>query len=195
LSALDARTRARASRELAATLRDAGVPAVLVTHDFGEAALLGDRVAVLDAGRIVQEGLPRELVAAPASAFVADLTGAVVLLGEARSGADGLTLVRIDGGGDVASTDPGTGRVAVSVHPWEIALSPAGEPTAGSAQNRLAGPISSVTHVGNRVRVGVEAAQPLVAEVTEPAVRELDLRPGVHVTASWKAAATRLVPL
>jgi molybdate transport system ATP-binding protein len=49
--------------------------------------------------------------------------------------------------------------------------------------------------VGNRVRVGIEAGQPLVAEVTEPAVRELDLRPGARVTATWKAAATRLLPL
>jgi molybdate transport system ATP-binding protein len=171
------------------------VPALLVTHDFGEAALLGDRVAVIDAGRIVQEGSARELAAAPASAFVADLTGAVVLTGEARRGADGLTLVRLEGGGEVTSTDPGSGRVAVSVQPWEIALSVAGEAARGSVQNRLSGTVTTVTHVGNRVRVGVEAGQPLVAEVTDPAVRELELRPGVRVTASWKAAATRLVAL
>jgi molybdate transport system ATP-binding protein len=195
LSALDARTRARASRELAATLRAAGVPAVLVTHDFAEAALLGDRVAVLDAGRIVQEGSSRELAAAPASAFVADLTGAVVLTGHAHPGRDGLTSVELDGGGSVTSTGAGSGRVAVSVHPWEIALAPATDAPVGSAQNRLEAAVVSVTHVGNRVRVGLEAGQPLVAEVTEPAVRELGLEPGARVTASWKAAATRLVPL
>jgi molybdate transport system ATP-binding protein len=194
LSALDSRTRARASRELAAMLRDAAVPALLVTHDFGEAALLGDRVAVLDAGRVVQEGTARSLAAAPASAFVADLTGAVVLIGDAGPGPDGLTLVRLEGGGEVSSTDAGSGRVAVSVHPWEIALAvPAAGEAGGSAQNRLVGTVATVTHVGNRVRVGVEAGQPLVAEVTEPAVRELGLRPGVRVEASWKAAATRLV--
>ena len=197
LSALDTRTRGRASRELAGALRDAGVPALLVTHDFGEAALLGDRVAILDAGRIVQEGSARELAEAPASAFVADLTGAVVLTGEARGGPDGLTLVRLGGGAsaDVASTDPGSGAVAVSVHPWEIALAPAGARTTGSAQNHLQGTIGTVTHIGNRVRVGVEAGQPLVVEVTEPAVRDLDLRPGARVTATWKASATRLLPL
>jgi molybdate transport system ATP-binding protein len=195
LSALDTRTRARASRSLAQALRSAGVPALLVTHDFAEAALLGDRVAVLDAGRVVQEGPARELAAAPASAFVADLTGAVVLVGDARPGPDGLTLVALDGGGEVASTDPGSGRVAVSVHPWEIALAEADTVLEGSAQNRLLGTVSSVTHVGNRVRVEVEAGQPLVAEVTEPAVRSLGLRPGVRVAASWKAAATRLVAL
>jgi molybdate transport system ATP-binding protein len=197
LSALDARTRASASRELGAALRDAGVPALLVTHDFGEAALLGDRVAVIDGGRVVQEGSAQELAAAPASAFVADLTGAVVLTGEARPGPDGLTLVRLGGadGGELASTDAGSGPVAVSVHPWEIALAPAADAPSGSAQNRLIGVVTSVAHVGNRVRVGVDAGQPLVAEVTEPAVRELELRPGTRVTASWKAAATRLVPL
>jgi molybdate transport system ATP-binding protein len=193
LSALDTRTRGRASRELAAALRDAAVPVLLVTHDFGEAALLGDRVAVLDEGRIVQEGTARSLAAGPASAFVADLTGAVVLTGDARPGPGGLTLVRLDGddGGEVASTDPGSGPVAVSVHPWEIALGPA----TGSAQNRIEGVVASITHVGNRVRVGVEAGQPLVAEVTEPALHELDLKPGARVTASWKASATRLLPL
>jgi molybdate transport system ATP-binding protein len=193
LSALDPRTRARASRSLAEVLRSAGVPALLVTHDFGEAALLGDRVAVIDAGRVVQTGSARQLAAAPASAFVADLTGAVVLVGDARPGPDGLTVVAVDGGGEVTSTDPGGGRVAVSVHPWEIALAAADATVEGSAQNRLLGTVSSVTHVGNRVRVGVEAAQPLVAEVTEPAVRELGLRPGLRVAATWKAAATRLV--
>jgi molybdate transport system ATP-binding protein len=199
LSALDARTRTSASRELALALREADVAALFVTHDFGEASLLGDRVAVLDAGRVVQEGKARELAAAPASAFVADLTGAVVLTGSARPGPGGLTLVLLDGGGgdgvEVASTDPGSGRVAVTVHPWEIALAPAGTAAAGSAQNRVDGSVASITHVGNRVRVGVEAGQPLVAEVTDPAVHDLGLVPGARVTASWKAAATRLVPL
>ena len=199
LSALDTRTRARASRELFAALRSADVPAVLVTHSFEEAALLGDRVAVLDAGRIVQSGSARGLAAAPASAFVADLTGAVVLTGRASPGPDGLTVVALDGGsGSVSSTDAGTGGVAVSVHPWEIALGPAGTLDAAgssSAQNRLTGRITSVTHVGNRVRVGVDAVQPLVAEVTEPAVRDLGLQPGLEVAATWKAAATRLLPL
>ena len=46
-------------------LREVEVPALLVTHDFAEAAQLGDRVGVIDAGRVVQEGTPSELAAAP----------------------------------------------------------------------------------------------------------------------------------
>jgi ABC-type sulfate/molybdate transport systems ATPase subunit len=195
LAALDTRTRGSAARELGALLREVAVPALLVTHDFSEAAQLGDRVGVIDAGRVVQEGTPSELAAAPRSAFVADFTGAVVLTGTARGGPDGLTVVELDGGGHVTSTDSAEGPVAVSVFPWEIAIEPAGEAPHGSSQNRLAAEVLSVTTVGNRVRLGLAAPQQLAAEVTGTAVHELGLRAGTRVTASWKAAATRLVAL
>ena len=55
---------------------------------------------MIDAGRVIQEGTPTELAAAPRSAFVADFTGAVVLTGTARAGPGGLTLVALDGGGE-----------------------------------------------------------------------------------------------
>ena len=52
-----------------------------------------------------------------------------------------------------------------------------------------------MTVVGSRVRVGLAAPQPLIAELTEPAVRALHVEPGQRVVASWKATATRLLPL
>jgi molybdate transport system ATP-binding protein len=194
LSALDPRNRASAGRELAAVLRDTGVPALLVTHDFSEAALLGDRVGVIDDGHVVQEGSAAELAARPVSAFVADFTGAVVLTGIAGPGAHGLTRVALDGGGTVTSTDAAAGPVAVSVFPWEIALAPGGAPPAGSSQNRLDVDVVSLTTVGNRVLVGLAAPQPLTAEITEPATEDLHLRPGARAVATWKATATRLLP-
>jgi molybdate transport system ATP-binding protein len=192
LSALDARTRAAAARELGGVLRESGVPALLVTHDFHEAAQLGDRVGVLDQGRVVQLGSPDELSARPASAFVADFTGAVVLIGTASPGPDGATVVALDGGGTVTSTDAAEGPVAASVYPWEIVLERT--PAAGSAQNHVPAEVVSITAIGGRARIGLAAAQPLVAEVTTAAVRELGLAPGARVTATWKAAATRLTP-
>ena len=195
LSALDARTRAAAGRELAAVLHSTGVPALLVTHDFQEAALLGDRVGVMDAGRIVQTGTASELAAEPASPFIADFTGAVVLTGTASPGAGGLTLVALDGGGEVTSPELADGPVAVTVFPWDIAIAPLGSIDPGSTHNHLEVAVVSVTAVGNRVRVGLAAPQPLTAELTEPAVERLHLRAGERVIASWKATATRLLPL
>jgi molybdate transport system ATP-binding protein len=195
LSALDARTRASAARELSAVLNDVRVPALLVTHDFAEAAQLGDRVGVIDGGRIIQEGTPTELAATPRSAFVADFTGAVVLSGTARGGRDGLTLIDLDGGGEIASTDEGRGRVAASVFPWEIAIEPVAEEPHGSAQNRVVAEVLTVTAVGNRVRLGLAGPQPLAAEITLASARTLELHAGSRVAATWKAAATRLVAL
>jgi molybdate transport system ATP-binding protein len=194
LSALDARTRKDASRTLAGLLRDAGVPAILVTHDFAEAAELGDRVGVIAAGRVVQQGTPSEIAARPLDAFVADFAGAVVLLGIARAGADGLTVVDLDGGGRLVSTDIATGQVAASVYPWEIALAPAGGQAGGSAQNRLPARVATLTTLGNRVRVGLDGPQPLSAELTGAAAHDLALAPGAPVTAVFKATATRLTP-
>jgi molybdate transport system ATP-binding protein len=192
LAALDPRTAAVASRELAGFLSETDTPTLLVTHDFGQAALLGDRVAVLDGGRVVQEGTPAELASAPASAFVADFTGASVLSGVAKPAAGGLTSIRLDGGGEVFSVEEAAGAVAVSVYPWEVELEPAGAEHAGSARNRLRATVTSVTPVGGRVRVGLSTPQPLAAEITDASLEQLGLAPGTPVTATWKAAATRL---
>jgi molybdate transport system ATP-binding protein len=194
LSALDPRTRAAAGRTLATVVRDSGVPSLLVTHDFTEAAMLGDRVGVLDRGRVVQLGSAAELAAAPASAFVADLAGAVVLTGRAHPLADGTTRVELEGGGAIVSTDLGDGAVAATVFPWEIALEPLDAGHLTSMQNRLTVDVVSVTAIGGRARVGLTGPQPLTAEVSAAAVRELALAPGERVVATWKAAATRLVP-
>jgi molybdate transport system ATP-binding protein len=195
LAALDARTRAAAARELHAALREAAVPALLVTHDFADAAHLGDEVAVVDRGRVLQRGAASELAAAPASSFIADFAGASVLSGVARPAAGGLTAVRLDGGGEIFSTDEAGGRTAASVFPWEVTVEAPGSPLHGSAQNSLAVRVVSVTPVGNRVRLGLAAPQPIVAEVTSAAVERLSIVPGARVEARWKATATRLVPL
>jgi molybdate transport system ATP-binding protein len=192
LSALDATTRAAAAQTIAGAIRDSHVPALLVTHDFAEAAQLGDRVAVIDGGRIVQTGTAAELAAAPASAFVADFTGTNVLAGVARPGPRGVTLVALEGGGELSSLDRREGPVAVTVHPWEVALSRSAP--VGSARNHLSAEVLSVTAIGNRVRVGLAVPQRLAAEVTEAAVRDLGLARGARVVATFKAAATRLVP-
>jgi len=193
LASLDTRTRAHASREIGEALRRAQVPALIVTHDFTEAAVLGDEVAIVDGGRLVQRGAPAALAARPASAFVADFTGAVVLTGSAAQSPDGLTLVQLDGGGEVVTPDAGRGPVAVSIHPWEISVAPAGTPDATSARNHLDVEVVSIAPVGNRVRLGLAAPQALAAEITAESARRLGITAGSRLTASWKAAATRLV--
>lgn len=73
--ALDPIIRAQAQADLLAIQRRTGTTIVLVTHDMDEALRLGDRVAVMDGGHLVQEAAPAALIGAPASAFVSALLG------------------------------------------------------------------------------------------------------------------------
>jgi osmoprotectant transport system ATP-binding protein len=71
--ALDAITRADLQTVFLAIRRELGLSAVLVTHDLAEAFLLGDRIAVLRAGRVEQVGTAAELRATPATPYVREL--------------------------------------------------------------------------------------------------------------------------
>ncbi len=71
--ALDPLTRENLQQAFTSIRRDLGLTAIFVTHDMAEALLLGDRIAVLHAGRLVQVGTPSELLRAPADDRVAEL--------------------------------------------------------------------------------------------------------------------------
>ena len=190
LSALDTHTRAAVRGELHDLLGTLGLPVLLVTHDFEDAATLADRVGVLVDGRMRQVGTPAELVTAPVDPFVARFTGANLVPGTVLGESNGLTEVVLDTGGSMWSSDTLEGRVALSVYPWEVSLSR--DVPADSAVNHLRAPISRITTLGNRARVAVG---PLVAEVTTASVERLALREGEPVVASFKATAARLLPL
>ena len=163
-----------------------------MSHDFTDVLGLADRVAVLDAGRIVQTGTPAELVEAPASAFVASLAGVNYFVGVAARRGE-LTEVSAEGwASPLRSVDEVAGPVGVVVYPWEISLSP--DRPGGSALNAVPGRVRRVATVGNRVRVTLDAHPQVVAEVTEESVRHLGLAPGAPIVATWKATSTRLVP-
>ena len=189
-AALDAHTRAGVRAELGELLRELGLPALLVTHDFEDAAALADRVGVLVEGELRQVATPADLVASPADGFVASLAGGTLVDGVARRTGDGLTEVRLEAGGTVYSTDEASGPVSVLVYPWEVSLglhAVADE----SALNHVHGPVVSLALVGNRVRVRVGE---LTAEVTATSAERLGLAVGRPVVASFKATATRLLP-
>ena len=190
LAALDSHTRARVRAELRGILAGLGLPALVVTHSFEDAAALAEQIGVLVDGEIVQTGTAAELVAAPTTPFVADFTGANLLPGRARAGGDGLTEVVLADGSRIVSTDELTGEVGAVIHPWEIGIARA--MPRDSMQNHVRGEIESLVPVANRVRIRIG---PLTAEITAESAARLGLAPGDAVVASFKASGTRLIPL
>ena len=167
------------------------LPTILVSHDLSDVAGLADRVAVMDAGRIVQVGTIAELLCAPASAFVAAFVGTNYFVGEARRVGEA-TEIALDDGTRVMSNDAVVGRVGVAVPPWLVAIGDAAgaEPDG----NAVVGAVTGVAPRGGLLRVTVAGPPVIVADVPADAPQAAGLIVGATVVASWPAAATRLVP-
>jgi molybdate transport system ATP-binding protein len=188
LAALDAHTKIDVRAELQQLLAGLEIPALLVTHDFEDAAALAGRVGVLVEGELRQTGSPTDLVAQPADPFVASFTGANLLHGRPDGTAAGTTGVRLDDGTLITTSDDGEGAMTLAVYPWDITVSTARPDD--SAMNVIVGPITAITELGNRARVTIG---PITAEITVDSLRRLDLQSGRHAYASFKATGTRIV--
>jgi molybdate transport system ATP-binding protein len=193
LASLDAQTRRAVRTELRRILARLTCATLLVTHSPFEAMLFGERIAVVERGRITQLGTRQTLLSHPRSRYVAELLGVNLFHGRTRTRGD-LGLVEVDTGqGTVRVADGRVGEdVFVAIDPRDITLHESAP--GGTAQNALSGRIVEVVPeppAGERVRVVIDSRPPLVAEVTAEAVRQLGLREGRCVHASFKATAAR----
>ena len=172
LAALDAGTRSTVRRDLRRHLETFDGMRVLVTHDPVDAYALADRVAILDAGRIVQTGTLAEVTAHPRSRYVADLVGINLVSGHGqRRRADQPTRVHM-------SSSPPNCRSGRSPSSVRNAIAVGSEPPAGSSvRNVWRGTIGDIDRLGDRVRVGIEGALPLTAEITVAALDALAAAP------------------
>ncbi|MGM0372164.1 MAG: ABC transporter ATP-binding protein [Halobacteriota archaeon] len=123
LSSLDAPIRRRLRVELRDVLADLDIPVVYVTHDQEEAAVVGDRLAVLEDGRLVREGPVESVFERPESAFVAEFLGIEnVYPATVRTESTNGTVVTVDGAELLAAGEPPDGDLAVAMHPESISL-------------------------------------------------------------------------
>ncbi len=116
-SNLDATLRRDVRTEVRELLGKEGMTAVFVTHDREEALVLGDRVAVMNAGRIVQTGSPAEIYRNPTTPWVAAFVGTVSLYPAVAAG----NVAETDFG-SIPLIDPGHGPVEVAVRPEAVDL-------------------------------------------------------------------------
>ena len=180
LAALDADARGAVRRDLRRRLDLFDGARLFVTHDLVDAAALADRIVVLEHGRSVQTGSLTEIAARPRSPYVAALVGMNLLRGAVQG--DSLELPT---GGTIRLAEAGAGESFAVFHPHSVALFR--EPPVGSPRNVWSGRVDGVEQFGERVRVRVDGAVPLVAEVTAGALRDLRLDEGANVWAAVKA--------
>ena len=148
LSNLDAKLRAQMRSDILALQRRVGVTSLYVTHDQAEAMTLGDRIAVLNAGRLQQLGTPKEVFRRPCNLFVAAFMGTPtinLLRGTVAEGVLSAGTLRLDVGGAAGVSD---GPVIVGFRPES--LLPAAE---GTGLPRLELEVDLVEELGNETLV------------------------------------------
>ena len=160
---------------------------ILVTHEPLDALVLCDEVVVLDSGRAVQSGPPEQVTRRPRSPHVAALMGLNLLRGHG----EGHT-VRLPGGQQLVLAQQVSGDVFATFRPSAVTVHTVA-PYA-SARNVWPGRIAGVTPHGDAVRLHIEGAVPLVADVTPQAVAALRLRTGDEVWTAVKAVEVTAYP-
>ena len=193
LSALDKKLRAELQEELKALHRRIGRTFVNVTHDQEEALSLSDRVAILNHGKLIQEGAPAHLYEQPRTRFVADFLGkSNFLQGEVREsvpggfviGAGATRIVQV-----VAENHrPAHGsRVLLSLRPEKITLMAEQD----EADNVVEGRIAAWSYLGAGFGLNVETPDFGLLRVALPTWRApIAPREGLAVRLGWSAAAS-----
>jgi molybdate transport system ATP-binding protein len=189
LAALDATTRVEVRRDLRRHLASYEGVRILVTHDPLEALALAATIVVVEDGRVVQTGPPDEVRTRPRSRYVADLVGVNLLVGTGR----GREVVLGSGARLTVVETPPPGDVLAVLHPRAVALHRGTRP-GGSPRNVWEATVGALDFEGDRVRVRLDGAVPLVAEVTPAAVRDLGVEEGISVWASAKATEISVYP-
>ena len=188
LGALDKRLREAMQLELRALQRGLGITFLFVTHDQEEALSMSDRVAVMNAGKVLQTAAPRTLYETPNCREVADFIGSMNFFEGVILRREGVAVV-LDAGplGETrvenapAFAVPGAG-ILLAVRPERFSLTGAGS---------LSGTLASATYLGERTHVFVSVdglATPIAVTVQNSASLNLPAR-GEKVALSWEANA------
>jgi ABC-type Fe3+/spermidine/putrescine transport system ATPase subunit len=195
-SALDQPTREALIPELGRILRRDRITAVLVTHDRAEALTLGDRVAAMIDGRILQISDTATLFRAPLSEPIARFVG-VETIADGRIVATGDGVLTLDVAGQKIHVAAARGRVGevvrLCLRPEDVSLAGPGEWSPSRARNRLSGTITGLAPAGTQVRAEVDCGFPLVALVTHRRVAEMAMVEGAAVVASFEATAAHVI--
>ncbi len=203
LAALDVELRKQMQLFLKDIQREIKTTFLFVTHDQEEAIAIADRICVMNFGRILQLGTPREIYYRPRAEFVARFFGDNNLIEGVLAGGEGgyrrldtalgAILCAVDGQADVGAAPNGARAFGV-FRPESVLSAPAG---AAGGQNRASGIIADVSFAGATTvaLVNLEGSSgPVPARIKLPSrVEGVALSPGQRITIAWPAAECRLV--
>lgn len=178
LSSLDLQTARYLRTELRQLPKELGITTIYVTHDLDEAEEIADRIAVLDAGKIEQVGMPEEIFFYPGSEAVSNFIGKPNILDcdECRPIGQGIMEVNCRGLRVIVPHD-GDSVHRIALFPRDIYVSSTEPP--GVQVNRVKGTITDIKASRNMVRLRFKVGENIIrAEVPSHVFEEMDLAVG-----------------
>jgi len=192
LSNLDAKLRESLRFEIKRLQHDLGITTLYVTHDQNEALAMSTSIAVMNAGKIVQLGTPREIYETPRNTFVAEFIGASNLIkGTVASAESGAAVVETPAGRFVSAREHVVSvgdAVRVSVRPESIEIRDRG---VDSGPNRLPGEVVTSSYVGDSVITVVRVGH---HELRVRTRATFNAEPGLAVTLCFDETDVAVLP-
>jgi molybdate transport system ATP-binding protein len=197
LSALDGPTRETLRGELRKLLSSLNIPVLLVTHDRVEALALGDQVAIVNGGRIVQHAPIEEVFRRPLTPAIAKIVAIdTVQRGRVLQADEELVTVAVGEARLIAAArdfPSGVTEAFVCIRAEDVLLLKSVETVSASARNRLPGIVESLTPEGPMWRIELDCGFTLTALLTRQACEELALQENDRVLAMIKATNVHLI--
>ncbi len=199
LTALDNATKSKILDDLRAWNAAHEIPILYVTHSPEEAFALGERVIVLEDGRILAQGMPQYVLTTPRHETIAQVVGFENVFDttvRAIAETQGTMLCQLDGSATqlevpLGHAEPGA-RVRIAIRAGDIMLAST-HPQGLSARNSFQGSIQSIRREGVRVVVTIEAGAIFEAHLTPGAIDSLQLEPGKQIWLVIKTYSCHLV--
>jgi tungstate transport system ATP-binding protein len=194
-ASLDPPTRDSLMEDLEHILRQTQTTAIFATHDRMEALRLSDRIAVMNAGKVLQIGSPGEVMNQPVDEFVASFVGVeTILTGKVIKREGGTCVASIEGQEIKAVGDASLGEtVLLCIRPENVTISVRPSEEGTSARNIFSGKIVKIISLGLYQKIQLQCGFSLVAYVTNHSLEELSLGEGKEVRVSFKATAVTVI--
>ncbi len=192
LAALDKNLRESMQFELRRIQQMLGITTVIVTHDQEEALTLSDRVAVMQGGRIMQVGTPREVYDSPRNRFVSEFLGTANLFEGELAREEGVMRLRVPEGADLRLLLPASAaaatagrRATIAVRPEKIRIASQPMETANRAQALVVGHVFRGTYHAYQLTLTAQEQPLFVYQQAQSRLGEENFNVGDSVHIGW----------
>lgn len=189
LSSIDPRMRAEVRREMKEMHERDKITAIHVTHSREDAMLLADRIAVMNEGKIIQIGKPKEIFRNPSSRFVAEFVGVENIFSGKAEKKGNYTYFVCDGIRLISSMNVPDAKYA-SIRPEDIIVSK--NKIESSARNCIKGRVKAIVDTGSIIRLEVDCGVDFIVHITKQSFEDMQIKIGEEIYLVFKAQNVHL---